>query len=189
MHEDARQHFNTFLTVEDLQNDIKITSKLALMLMTLQSNYRVYHHSTPDFFRKGLSQQQQISYPTKDQMREQTKGVTFKGLTATQMDAVKHGHLHYPHPLLTQRCRPFRDKDFYLKPKEIANLAGIKITDLKGTSEKDKTRKEPCMHKAFNGICNFQNCKFNHYDWTEEEAKATLKIAEPGLKKLEEQLN
>lgn len=189
IHEDARQHFNTFLTVEDLQNDVTITSDLALLLMTLRSNGKVYHHGTPDFFLKGLTQQQLISPPSKEEMRERTKGVTFKGLTDAQMDKVKHGHLHYPHPLLAQRCKPFCEKDFYLKPKEIAKLAGIKITDLKGTSDKDKKRRGPCMHKAFNGICNSELCKFIHEDWTKEEAKATLTLAEPGLRKLEEQLN
>ena len=146
-------------------------------------------HGTPDFFLKGLTQQQLSSPPSKEEMRERTKGVTFTGLTDAQMDKVKHGHLHYPHPLLAQRCKIFREKDFYLKPKEIAKLAGIKITDLKGTSDKDKTRRGPCMHKAFNGVCNSALCKFIHEDWTEEQAKATLALAEPGLRKLEDQLN
>ena len=119
-----------------------------------------------------------------------TEGVTFKGLTPAQFDKVRHGHLHYPHKLFEQRCKIFRDKDFYVKPLEVAKLAGLEgVWKLRIDGHKGKSQ---CMHKAFNGVCTMggrEGCQFCHEDWTDEQAKATLAKAEPGLKKLEAALN
>ena len=57
--------------------------------------------------------------------------------------ALRGKKTHWPHKLLRQRCKVFSDKDFYLKPGEIARKADIPFTDLHIEGYQGMP---PCLH-------------------------------------------